>query len=76
INTGIHIQLKIFIIVYHDNSLSLHNSRNITENVKLVNFKSIEQEGGMVVDIKDLLKYVIIPLIDITKQQSLYKQVT
>ncbi|SSG25478.1 Uncharacterised protein [Klebsiella pneumoniae] len=30
----------------------------------------------MVVDIKDLLKYVIIPLIDITKQQSLYKQVT
>lgn len=30
----------------------------------------------MVVDIKDLLKYVIIPLIDITKQQSLYKQAT
>ncbi|WP_316549713.1 hypothetical protein, partial [Klebsiella michiganensis] len=75
-NAGIHIQFKIFIIVYHDNSLSLHNSRNITENVKLVYFKSIEQEGVGVVDIKELLKYVIIPLIDITKKQSLYKQAT
>ena len=30
----------------------------------------------MAVDIKELLKYVIISLIDITKKQSLYKQVT
>ncbi len=29
----------------------------------------------MAVDIKELLKYVVTPLIDITKKQSLYKQV-
>lgn len=30
----------------------------------------------MAVDIKKLLKHVIISLIDITKKQSLYKQIT
>ncbi len=37
----------------------------------MVYFKSIEQEGSMAVDIKELLKHVIISLINITKQQSL-----